>query len=141
MTAGVINAEPSHDTPPNADENVEADTDAVYLPAPTSSKVKEPPSPVVTDSVFPSDPLSSTFAPGMPSSSGSTFPGLPPPGLKSRPTTPGTPGLRARGASPGFGGAGRSSGGMPGSPISPDWPACTGVLSVKPLDFEPVTVA
>src|SRR3954452_21148872 len=140
MTAGVINAEPSHDTPPNADENVDAETEAGYLPEPTSSNVNEPSSPVVADSVFPSEPFSSTCAPGIPSSSGSTLPGLPPPGLKSRQTTPVISELLARGTFACFADAGRSSGGMPVSPISADWPACRGVLSVKPLDFEPVTV-
>src|SRR3954470_9858075 len=141
MTAGVIRAEPSQDTPPNADENVDAETEAVYLPESTSSNVNEPSSPVVSDSVFPSEPLSSTLAPGMPSSSGSTFPGFPPPGLKSRQTTPVISELLARGTFACFAFAGRSSGGMPVSPISADCPAWIGVLSVKPLDFEPVTVA
>src|SRR3954463_15620679 len=126
MTAGVINAEPSHDTPPNADENVEADTDAVYLPAPTSSKVNEPSSPVVTDSVFPSDPLSSTFAPGMPSSSGSTFPGFPPPGLKSRQTTPViAPGFGA-GVAACFALLGTDSGGIAVSPSRATLPGASG---------------
>src|SRR3954447_757729 len=141
MTAGVIRAEPSHDTPPNAEENVDAETVAVYLPEPTSSNVNEPSSPVVDDSVFPSEPFSTTFAPGMPSSSGSTLPALPPPGLKSRQTTPVISELLARGTFACFAFAGRSSGGMPVSPISADRPAWIGVLSVKPLDFEPVTVA
>src|SRR3954466_3925699 len=141
MTAGVIRAEPSQDTPPNAEENVDAETVAVYLPAPTLSNVNDPSSPVVDDSVFPSEPFSTTFAPGMPGASGSPLPALPPPGLKSRQTTPVISELLACGAFACFAFAGRSSGGMPVSPISADWPACSGVLRVKPLDFEPVTVA
>ncbi len=113
----------------------------MYLPEPTPSNVNEPSSPVVADSVLPSDPFSSTFAPGIPSSRGSTFPGFPPPGLKSRHTTPVISELVARGTFACFAFAGRSSGGMPVSPMSADCPPFRGVVSVKPLDFEPVTFA
>ena len=52
-------------------------------------KRNEPSVPVFADwTVLPDESFSSTVTPGRPSSPFSTLPGMPPPGLKSRQTTP-----------------------------------------------------
>ena len=89
MIAGVISFEPSQATPPNGFANVCAPIAALYSPGSTPSNAKVPSSAVVVvPTLLPAASISSTVTPGSPSSSCSTLPGVPPPGLKSRQTTP-----------------------------------------------------
>src|SRR2546421_11917994 len=86
---GVISLEPSQETPANGAANVDAEIPGLNEPLPTLSKVNDPSSPVVAVcAVFPEESISLTWTPGIPSSPCSAFPGVPPPGLKSRQTTP-----------------------------------------------------
>src|SRR5437899_10839511 len=89
MIEGVISFEPSHDTPPNGLRNVSAPTPALYVPDFTSLNWKLPSAAVDVEPTFlPAASRRTTVTPGNPSSPFSTFPGVPPPGLKSRQTTP-----------------------------------------------------
>src|SRR4051812_20943863 len=129
MIEGVISWEPSQETPSNGVENVDADRLALYVPGETSPNVNEPSSAVVADcTVVPVESFRSTLAPGMPSSWGSTLPGFPPPGLKSRQTAPVIVSLAGAGTTACFAFAGRSSDGIPVRPSSADSPGRNGVF-------------
>src|SRR3569833_598135 len=142
MIDGVISFEPSHDTPPYAAENVAGETLALNPEPETLSKEKLPSSPVVAVcTCLPLEPSSATFAPGMPSSLFSTLPGVPPPGEKSRQTTPVIEPAFDAGSTACFALAGTASGGMPVSPRSATPPAASGFVSVKPRLVEPVITA
>ena len=90
MIAGVTRRGPSHSTPPNGLANVEALIATVYEPLPHVGKPEA--------AVGGGWRLEATFEPpwveqvevhaGQPQLLGSTLPGFPPPGLKSRQTTP-----------------------------------------------------
>src|SRR4051812_30820816 len=89
ITAGVISFVPSQEMPWNGAANVDAAIPGLNEPSPTLSKVNDPSSPVVVVcAVLPDESISLTRTPGIPSSPCSAFPGVPPPGLKSRQTTP-----------------------------------------------------
>ncbi len=83
--------------------------------------------------------VSWTVTPGSPSSPVSTFPGVPPPGLKSRQTTP------AMWPGTGFGSIAcfaleeTSAGGIPVRPITATPPGCSGVVNRIPVSAVPVT--
>src|SRR6476660_8653822 len=72
------------------------------------------------------------LTPGSPSSPFSTTPGLPPPGLKSRQTTPLICPDCEAGVTACFAPPGTSCGAMPVSPSSATPPGCRGVLSRSP---------
>ncbi len=89
MIAGVMRLAPSQETPAYGSENVSAPIAARYEPDSTSSKANVPSASVCVVSVDPPASLrSSTVMPGSPSSPSSSCPDVPPPGLKSRQTTP-----------------------------------------------------
>src|SRR5699024_9048524 len=89
MIAGVISFGPSHETPPYGAAKVDLSTPARRPEPFTSSKVNVPSSSaVVVCTFFPDESNRSTVTPGNPSSPFSTFPAVPPPGEKSRQTTP-----------------------------------------------------
>src|SRR3954471_5158895 len=75
----------------------------------------------------------------MPSSCGSTLPGTPPPGLKSRQTTPVIAPSFGFGTTACLAADERSSGGIAVSPISAVPPAAIGFLSTEPRLGEPVS--
>ena len=72
------------------------------------------------------------MTPGSPSSSGSTLPGVPPPGLKSRQTTPVIPPGRGSGCTACFAPAGTSAEGTRVSPSRATSPGPIGVASSRP---------
>src|SRR3954447_2905321 len=142
MIDGVISCEPSHDTPLYAAEKVDGETFALNPEPDTLSKEKVPSSPAVAVcTCLPLESRSATFAPGTPSSLFSTLPAVPPPGEKSRQTTPViAPGFDA-GSTACFALAGTASGGMPVRPRFATPPAASGFVSVKPRLVEPVIAA
>ena len=86
---GVISFVPSQAKPPQGFANVCDEIPAWYVPGEMTPKSTLPSSAeaaVFTTWLFAS--RSCTVTPGRPSSPFSTFPGTPPPGLKSRQTTP-----------------------------------------------------
>src|SRR6266536_3227023 len=89
ITAGVISFEPSHEMPWNGFANVDAAMPTLYPEPCTLSNVNEPSSPVVALCTFlPDASIRLTCTLGRPSSPCSGLPTTPPPGLKSRQTTP-----------------------------------------------------
>src|SRR6185503_141981 len=89
MIDGVISLEPSHETPPNGAANVDLSMLTLYPLPFTSPNSKDPSSPDVAPPTFlPFESSRLTCTPGMPSSPCSGLPTTPPPGLKSRHTTP-----------------------------------------------------
>src|SRR5258708_13476807 len=119
MIDGVISFEPSHEMPWNGDANVDLAMPTLYPAPETLSEVNVPSSGV--DGVCTLLPLESnrlTFTPGSPSSCDSTLPGVPPPGLKSRQTTPVIAPLFGAGTTACFADAGTSVGGIAVRPSS-----------------------
>ena len=117
MIEGVISWAPSQSTPPKGWAKVWPEIAAVYVPAASSSKAKVPSSAlVVVATCLPEESRSSSVTPGSPSSPFSTFPALPPPGLKSLQTTPVMPSGFAGGLTACFAPSGTSSGGSPTVP-------------------------
>src|SRR5690348_1223087 len=89
MIDGVISCEPSHETPANGGANVDEATPTLYPEPDTPGKVNVPSSAAVAPCTFaPRESKRFSFTPGRPSSPFSTLPGVPPPGEKSRQTTP-----------------------------------------------------
>ena len=111
--------------------NVCAPIFARYVPASRSSNANVPSSADVVEPTFPpAVSRSSTVTPGRPSSWLSTLPIVPPPGLKSRQTTPVIPPCSGSGWTACVAPAGTSSGGIPVSGSSAVPPVGTGVRSV-----------
>src|ERR1700712_4560781 len=119
MIDGVISFEPSQEMPWNGEANVDLEMPTLKPEPETLSKVNVPSSLVEVDcTLFPLWSNRLTLTPGSPSSCDSTLPGVPPPGLKSRQTTPVTaPGFGA-GAAACFADDGTSVGGIAVSPSS-----------------------
>ena len=89
MIAGVISRSPSHETPPyGCRERLRADRRRGSCPGSTSSNSNVPFSSVFASWMVSAVLLQLDDHAGRPSSPSSTWPGLPPPGLKSRQTTP-----------------------------------------------------
>ncbi len=93
MIEGVISFSPSQLKPVNGAANVTESTLTRYCwPDSTSSKTKLPSASVVVfATVSPPESTSATVTPPRPDSPDSTSPGVPPPGLKSRHTSPEIP--------------------------------------------------
>src|SRR6476620_11563517 len=93
MIEGVTSFGPSQATPLYGCANVSFEIPAWYGPGPLSGeRLKSPLSAVFADPTLrPRASLITTVTPGRPSSPCSTTPVLPPPGLKSRQTTPAIP--------------------------------------------------
>src|SRR3954447_21976925 len=142
MIDGVIRLGPSQETPPNGFENVAAPIDAFHGPEPDGSDTFHRPwSSVLADPTFlPVESFSSTVTPDRPFSPGSTLPGVPPPGLKSRHTVPLMPLESDLAATASFAPDGTSSGGIAVRPIRATEPLRSGVLSVIPVCGSPMTV-
>ncbi len=105
-------------------------------------KLKSPWSSVLAEATFlPEASLSSTVTPGRPFSPGSTLPGVPPPGLKSRHTVPAIPLLSGFAATACLAPEGMSVGGIAVSPIRATEPLCSGVFSVRPVFGSPMTLS
>src|SRR4051812_37213344 len=90
MIDGVIRLGPSHEIPPKGLAKVAAPIDVFHGAVPDGfDTVKMPWSSVLAEATFlPVESFSTTVTPGRPFSPGSTLPGVPPPGLKSRHTVP-----------------------------------------------------
>src|SRR5689334_17789770 len=90
MIDGVIRLGPSQEIPPKGLAKVAEPIAAFQGPVPVGlATFHRPWSSVLADATFlPVESFSSTVTPGSPFSPGSTFPGVPPPGLKSRHTVP-----------------------------------------------------
>ena len=89
MIAGVTRRGPSHSTPPNGLANVEALIATVYEPLPTSANRKLPSAALEVRRDLRAALVEQVEVhAGQPQLLGSTLPGFPPPGLKSRQTTP-----------------------------------------------------
>ena len=92
INAGVINFGPSQATPPKGFAKVFGPIATLYSPPCTPTNENVPLSSVLTDSTFLPVAFSNwTVTPGRPNSPCSTWPAFPPPGLKSRQTTPAMP--------------------------------------------------
>src|SRR5438105_12176960 len=135
MSAGVISFEPSQLIPFHGLANV-CDPIAVrYVPAATFENVNVPSAALVADwTVWPLASRSCTVTPGSPSSPFSTLPGTPPPGLKSRQTTPTTSPAFGAGDTACFALLGTSAGGIAVSPSRATPPGASGVLSTSVPD-------
>src|SRR5262245_2504226 len=140
MTAALIRVGPSQSTPWNGWAKVFAEIPVRYRPGLRPLTLNVPSPAVVADPTdFPEASLIVTFTPGSPSSPCSTRPGVPPPGLKSRQTTPLTaPGARF-GRTACFAPEGTSPGGIPTRPMGATPPAGTGRARVSPRDAEPTS--
>ena len=104
----------------------------MYLADARSSKAKVPSSALVAVATcLPEESRSSSVTPGSPSSPFSTFPGLPPPGLKSLQTTPVMPSGFAGGLTACLAPSGTSSGEIADSPSTATWPGSSGVFNVS----------
>ena len=140
MIAGVIRLGPSQLKPWNGSANVFEATPTWYSPSRTRSKANVPSAAVVVVcSLPPSARRSSTVTPSSPTSSVSTSPGVPPPGLKSRQTTPVMPPWNGSGSTASTASSGMSGARIAVRPSSATSPGSSGVSSVKPLSVEPVT--
>jgi hypothetical protein len=114
MIAGVISFSPSQATPSNGSANVFRADRARYSPASTSSNANVPSSPVVVVSTCLAVRVEQLDGhAGEAELPGSTSPGVPPPGLKSRQTTPVDPALQRLGFDRLHRVAGTSLGGSP----------------------------
>src|SRR5262249_27163323 len=114
MIDGVIRLGPSQEIPPKGLAKVAAPIDAFHGPLPDGLSIFHvPSSAVLTELTFlPVESFSSTVTPGRPFSPGSTLPGVPPPGLKSRHTVPVMPLLEGLAATACLAPVGTSSGGI-----------------------------
>src|SRR6478609_5079735 len=140
MIDGVISFGPSHDTPVKGAPNV-AGSISVFSPEPrTRLNSNEPFASVLVDcTLLPDESSRSTLAPGMPSSPCSTLPGVPPPGLKSRQTTPVTERAFGVGGTACWASAGTSEGGIAVRPIFAVSPAWSGRRNTNPRCGVPVS--
>src|SRR6266404_8300616 len=131
---------PSQETPPNGGVKFDAETATWYCPVPTLSKMNEPSSFDVAELTdLPDKSFSCIFTFGKPSSPVSSLPGVPPPGLKSRQTTPPTCDELTVGAAACFAAFGTASGVIPVSGTSAAPPGPTDFWRTKPFLSEPVS--
>ena len=130
MIAGVMRLAPSHDTPAYGCENVSAPIAARYVPGRDVVERERPVRLRLRRRPRARRPRlrSSTVTPGSPSSPCSTFPGVPPPGLKSLHTTPVIPPESASGTTACTASAGTSDARMPVSPSCATSPAASGFV-------------
>ena len=139
MIDGVMRAGPSQLNPWKGSANVFEEIATWYSPSSTRSKAKVPSSPVVAESTLsPSALRRSTVTSASPTSSLSTSPGVPPPGLKSLQTTPVIPPCSASGSTASTASSGMSVARTAVSPSSATSPGSSGSSSVKPLSVDPV---
>ena len=133
---------PSQATPANGSANVSALIATSNWPSPTSSKANVPSASVVVNATSPPSAfLSSTVTPGRPTSSGSTSPGVPPPGLKSLQTTPLMPPWSGSGRTAWTASSGTSSPEIRVSPSEATLPASTGSASSIPPSASPTSAS
>src|ERR1700709_444959 len=124
MIDGVISFEPSQEMPWNGEANVDLEMPTLKPEPETLSKVNVPSSLVEVDwTLFPLWSNRLTFTPGIPSSGDSPLPGVPPPGLKSRQTTPVIAPAFVAGTTACFAAEGTSVGGIAVRPSSAVPPA------------------
>src|SRR5215204_3326539 len=139
IIAGVISFGPSQLIPANGFWNDSFAMSTSYWPDGTPSNLNVPSSPLsAVSTVLPFVSRSSSFTPGRPSSPCSTSPGFPPPGLKSRQTTPAIPPLTGWGCAACFASAGTSSGGIAVTPSKAVPPTLTG-FAVPSVPFSEAT--
>ena len=112
------------------------------MPGATTPKSNDPSSAAAAVFTTLSSALRSwTVTPGSPTSPFSTLPGIPPPGLKSRQTTPAMCPGAVFGSTACAAAVGTWSGGIPVSPRSATPPGWSGVFSTIPVCAVPVTLA
>ena len=137
MIEGVISFSPSHEMPRNGSANVSAPIATWYWPCSSSANSKVPSSAVdALSTSSPSASSSSTVTPGIPSSLGSTSPGVPPavspPVLKSLQTTPLMPPWSGSGCTAWTAPSGTSAALIPVNPSSAVLPVGTLPFSSSP---------